>query len=240
MIQLAEDEMMARIVDNPDLRNREGVFRDRLDAGKELSNHILEHRKIEDTVVCAIPAGGVPVGLEIALALKAPLMVGVVRKVQIPWNPEAGFGAVTWDGRVFLNEELLSHLNLSQYEIDAAIERTRENVQERLSIFLGEGILPSIEGKSVIITDDGLASGYTMLAAVDSIKSLAPREIIVAVPTGSKSAVSLVSEVVDELICLNVRGEYYYAVASAYEHWYDLSNEEVEGYLKRARDAGLL
>ena len=92
---------------------------------------------IEDAVICAIPAGGVPPGLEVVRVLKAPLRIAVVRKVQIPWNPEAGFGAVTWDGRVFLNRALMAGLDLSEADVEAAIAKAKWSVEERIEKFTG-------------------------------------------------------------------------------------------------------
>lgn len=219
-------------------RDRVRVFLDRVDAGKQLAL-FLSRLQLADMVVCAIPAGGVPVGAEIALALRMPLMLAVVRKVQIPWNTEAGFGAVTWDERVHLNDRLLSGLGLSAAEIDAAIEKTKRNVKERLSRFGAGKSLPDLTAQCAILVDDGLASGYTMLAAVDAVRALSPAAVMVAVPTGSADAVTRVAEVADRVICLNIRTGYRFAVAEAYLEWHDLSDGEVLMQLERVRAAGL-
>ena len=190
---------------------------------------------IENGIVCAIPAGGIPVGIEIARGARLPFTTVVVRKIQIPWNTEAGFGAMTWDGRVFLNEPFVTRLGLTKQEIDTAIRTTRENVKARQQKFTRDRPMPTVEGKSVILTDDGLASGYTMHAAVQAIRSGSPREVIVAVPTGSPGAISLLKNEADRIICLNIRTSYSFAVADAYRQWYDIPDEEVEGMLGQVK-----
>ncbi|NMC89095.1 MAG: phosphoribosyltransferase, partial [Methanomicrobiales archaeon] len=121
-----------RIVEDRALRDKIGVFEDRTDAGRRLASILSSMETIEDAVICAIPAGGVPPGLEVVRVLKAPLRIAVVRKVQIPWNPEAGFGAVTWDGRVFLNRALMAGLDLSEADVEAAIAKAKWSVEERI------------------------------------------------------------------------------------------------------------
>lgn len=218
---------MGRILDNPQLRNRKFVFADRKDAGKKLGEFIRAHLEYPDLVVVAIPAGGIPVGKGVALALGAPLELAVVRKIQVPGNTEAGFGAITWDGQVLINEGLRSALGLTPQEVDAAIAVTRKNVQERIARFTGGRSFPRLEGKTTILVDDGLASGFTMLAAVKSIRVSHPARIIIAIPTASASSAERVAPEVDQLVCLNIRRSQRFAVAEAYEHWYDLDDREV-------------
>jgi putative phosphoribosyl transferase len=230
---------MGEIREDLRLRDRLLPFTDRADAGRRLATY-LSGLAPADAVICAIPAGGVPVGVEIALALRLPLLLAVVRKIRIPWNTEAGFGAVTWDGRVHLNERLLAGLNLPEGEIAEAITTTQDNVRDRITRFGTDSSFPRIAGWGVILVDDGLASGYTMIAAVDAIRACDPSVVVVAVPTGSAGAVARVSGEVDLLVCPNIRTGYTFAVADAYTHWHDLSDAEVLAQLQRVRDAGLL
>ncbi len=218
---------MGEIIENPRLRDRNYVFTDRHDAGRQLGAFIKTRPGIRDPLVLAIPAGGVPVGKEVAVALGAPLSLAIVRKIRIPGSTEAGFGAVTWDGKVIINERLRSSLGLSQPEVDLAVAETRKNVTERINRFTGGKGIPGLEGKTIILTDDGLASGFTMLAAVQSLRTHSPAGIIVAVPTASASSADLVSRAVDQLVCLNIRTTWRFAVADAYEQWYDLDDREV-------------
>jgi predicted phosphoribosyltransferase len=218
---------MGIIIDNPRLREQRFVFYDRHDAGRKLGALINSRPLLPDPVVMAIPAGGVPVGVEIARTLGAPIGLAIVRKIQIPGNTEAGFGAVTWDGQVLINEQLRATLGLSQGDVDAAIAATRRNIRERIARYTTGRPFPDLKKKCVILTDDGLASGYTMLAAIASIRTMHPERVIVAVPTSSASSAELIAREADEVICLNIRSGYRFAVAEAYRHWYDLDDSEV-------------
>jgi len=228
-----------RIIEDRTMRDRLGVFEDRTDAGRRLAATLSQLEMSAEAVVCAIPAGGVPPGLEVARALKAPLRMAVVRKVQIPWNPEAGFGAVTWDGQVFLNRALMTGLDLSEAEVNAAVAKARKNVEERREKFSGGRAEPGLEGRTAILVDDGLATGYTMLAAVEAVRAGSPGEVIVAVPTGSLHAVDFIARKVDLVVCLNIRTGRTFAVAQAYERWHDITDQEVQELLIQARDMGL-
>jgi putative phosphoribosyl transferase len=227
-----------RIHEDPALRDRAPVFRDRQDAGERLGRYLADLPGLDHPLACPIPAGGIPVAIAVARALGCPVFPVIVRKVQVPWNPEAGFGAVAWDGRVFLNEDLLRHLRLTPDQVEAAVGKARANVRERVVRFTMAGPPPGPAGRTCIIVDDGLASGYTMTAAAGALRSLKPRKVIVAVPTGSLSAVERVAALSDGLICLNIRSGYSFAVADAYEEWYDLTEEEVIGMLEEAMHPG--
>jgi putative phosphoribosyl transferase len=218
---------MGSIIDNPQLREQRLVFSDRHEAGKQLGVFLASLQKNLDPVVLAIPAGGVPVGKEVALALGAPFSPAIVRKIQIPGNTEAGFGAVTWDGQVLINERLRTALGLSQAEVEAAITMTRKNVRTRVARFTGGKPFPELAGKTVILTDDGIASGFTMLALIKSVRTRTPARIIVAVPTASASSAERIAQEVDQMVCLNIRSSQRFAVADAYAHWYDLDDCEV-------------
>ena len=228
-----------RIIEDRAMRDRRRVFADRTDAGRHLAAALSPLDMDAEVVVCAIPAGGVPPGLEVARALKAPLRMAVVRKVQIPWNPEAGFGAVTWDGRVFLNRALMAGLDLSETDVNAAVAKARRNVEERMEKFSGGRQEPELEGRIAILVDDGLATGYTMLAAVETVLTASPVRVIVAVPTGSLRAVEFIARKADIVVCSNIRTGRTFAVAEAYERWHDITDREVEELLIQARDMGL-
>jgi putative phosphoribosyl transferase len=217
----------AKIVENSAYRDRTSVFRDRFEAGNVLADELKEYAGNPDAIVLAVPAGGVPVGYVIAMEIAVPMDVIVARKIHIPWSPEAGFGAVAWDGKYILNEELVKQLHLTEAEIEQAVTETKINVNERLRKFRGDKPLPHLTGKIVILVDDGLASGYTMLVAVRSVKEKAPKKIVASVPTASLGAIELLVPEVDEIVCPNIRRGESFAVAEAYELWYDLTDEEV-------------
>ena len=162
----------------------EALFENRYDAGRQLAAKLGEY-KGKSVVVLAIPNGGVPVGMEVALALEADFDLVVSRKIPLPLNPEAGFGAVADDGTVILNEELVRRAGLNQQQIDSQVNLVRTEIRRRRLLYRQDRPPALVGGKTVIITDDGLASGFTMLATVASMRSRKPREIIVAVPVSS-------------------------------------------------------
>jgi predicted phosphoribosyltransferase len=213
------------------MRNRGRVFRDRAQAGTVLAGMLGEFRGA-DTLVLAIPAGGVPVAAEIAKQLSLPLDLAVVSKITLPWNTESGYGAVAFDGTVRLNQELIVALGLSPELVQEGIARTQEKVARRVRQLCGDHRLPDPSRRTVILVDDGLASGFTMHTAVDALHRLAAGKIIVAVPTGHAEAVARVAATVDALYCPNIRQGMSFAVADAYEQWTDVSEATVAGILR--------
>jgi predicted phosphoribosyltransferase len=225
---------MATLIENTILRNRNSVFADRRDAGVQLAEK-LRGKVSPDTLVLAIPSGGVPVGLEIAEALGLDMDLVLVRKVQIPWNTEAGFAAVNMDSDLFVNEHLLSLLHLSEDQMERQVNKTKATIEKRSRKFRQGKPFPDIKDRPVILVDDGLASGYTMRAAIAYVRKRKPAAVTVAVPTGSADTVSMLLREVDILYCLNIRESYPYAVASAYRNWYDLEDEDVLALLDRRK-----
>jgi putative phosphoribosyl transferase len=203
------------------------IFRDRSDAGKKLSEHLPQR----DAIVLAIPRGGVPVGYEVAKKLGAPLDLIMPRKLPIPSEPEAGFGAVAPDGTVVLNEGLVGYLGLSPAEIENIVGDVLKEVRRRVREYRGNKPLPDLKGKNVIVVDDGLASGYTMIAAVRAIRKERPKKIVVAVPCSPESSLERLEKEADQVVCLAVQRYGPFAVASYYERFPDLSDDEVKGLL---------
>ncbi|MDR4507065.1 MAG: hypothetical protein MRJ65_02300 [Candidatus Brocadiaceae bacterium] len=222
---------MQNLIEDGSLRDKLFVFHDRQAAGLLLARNLSRY-KGKDVIVLGIPSGGVPVAAEIVKALMLSLDVIIVRKLQIPYNPEAGFGAVGPDGEVVFNKELLKRLYLSEREMKRQIHETKDTIARRSKLFRKKRPFPSLKNRVVILVDDGLASGYTMRAAVNFVRRQEPQKIVVAVPTGSKGTVDSLLVHVDELVCLNVRSGYPFAVAEAYENWYDLGDEEVISILQ--------
>jgi len=207
-------------------RNRVHVFKDRRDAGRLLGEMLAKYQDAT-ALVLALPSGGVPVGVEVAETLNAELDLLIVRKIQIPDNPEAGFGAISPDGVQIINESFLAMLSLSNEAVEAQIKKAMESVKQRNSLFRKSMPYTSFKGKTIIIVDDGLASGYTMLAALRFVKRDKPKKVIVAAPTSSARAIDFILPEVDELFCANIRSGPFFAVAEAYRSWYDLTDEEV-------------
>jgi predicted phosphoribosyltransferase len=227
--------IMSEVIDEPTFRNRIGVFDDRLHAGELLTEKLWEYRKREDAYVVAIPAGGVQVAFIVADRLELPLDLVITRKIHVPWNKEAGFGAISWDGMVILNEPLVASLGLTKEDIDRCVAEETEIIRRRLECFRGNRPFPNLEHRTVIIIDDGLASGFSMLTTVEAIKRIGVKEIVVAVPTAPVSAINLLRPHVDKVICLNIRSGPFFAVASAYKTWYDLDDEDVTDILKQRK-----
>lgn len=223
---------MGTLIEEISLKDRKYVFKDRSEAGRLLSQKLI-HYKGSDSIILAIPSGGVPVAFELKQALSLPMDLIIVRKIQIPGNPEAGFGAMNPDGEVILNQSLLKQIGLTKAEIKTQTTKTESIIKKRGHLFRGDKPFPSVENKTVFIVDDGLASGYTMLAAIRFTREKNPLKIVVAVPTASKRTVDSVLPEIDELVCLNIRSGYPFAVADAYENWYDLTDEEVLALLKK-------
>lgn len=216
----------SRVFDLPELRNRTRVFQDRVHAGAILA-HMLEQHRGTDTLVLAIPAGGVPVAAEIATHLDLGLDLAVVSKITLPWNTESGYGAVAFDGTVRINQDLIAALSLPEALVQEGIARTREKVARRLEQLRGARRLPDLTRRAVILVDDGLASGFTMHTAVDAVHELAAKEVIIAVPTGHARAVARLRALVDSVYCPNIREGMSFAVADAYEQWEDVSEATV-------------
>lgn len=221
------------IVEAPSLRNRTNVFRDRTHAGAVLSDMLSSYRGT-DAIVLAIPAGGVPVGAVIARELETALDVAVVSKITPPWNTEVGYGAVSFHGEVRLNEPLVARLGLSDEQIREGIDRTKQKVRRRMRQLRGERPFPDVSQRSVILVDDGLASGFTMRVAVESLRRLGATRTLVAVPTGHQNAAQTIARQVEGVYCANVRGGYRFAVADAYERWSDVEEETLRRYLDSA------
>jgi predicted phosphoribosyltransferase len=186
--------------------------------------------------VLAIPAGGVPVAAQVAAKLKVPWDLVLTRKLHVPWNREAGFGAVAWDGSLLLNEPLAASLRLTGDEINQCIAEERAVIAARSQAFRGSRPFPDLTEKTVIVVDDGVASGFSMLTTILALKKHTIAELIVAVPTAPRSAIERIQPHVTKIVCLNIRSGFSFAVADAYRIWYDLSDREVRALLI---DAGL-
>ena len=202
------------------------VFRDRQHAGDVLARMLHPYQKVINMVL-GIPAGGVPVGAVVAEILRIPFDVAVVSKITLPWNTEAGYGAVAFDGTVQLNKALMAQIGLSETEIRAGIEATTTKVRRRVENLRKKSPFPALSGQSIILVDDGLASGFTMLVAVEALKKAGAERIIVAVPTAHKGSMSAIVSKVTAVFCPNIRSAWRYAVADAYERWSDVDESEV-------------
>ncbi len=210
---------------------RRPFFRDRQAAGRVLAGVLSDSYAGVAGIVFAIPRGGVPVGYEVAQVLDVPLDVIVPRKIPIPWETEAGFGAITADGTLLLNEQLVAQLGLTEAQIKRLAAQVQQEVRRRLRVYRGSRPTPDVKGRTVFLIDDGLASGFTMLTAVRSVRKMGPARIVVAVPVSPRSSVNRVQGEADEVVCLVVQESPPFAVASFYRSFPDLSDDEVLAYL---------
>lgn len=214
-----------------ELRDRERVFRDRAHAGLGLAG-MLDAARGSNALVLAIPVGGIPVAAEIARQLELDIDVIVVSKITLPWNPEAGYGAVAEGGKVRLNDSIVESAGLSAEEVEYGIERTRARVERRIRLFRGERPFPAVERRPIYVVDDGLASGFTVSLAIEALRARGGSEIHIAVPTAPYSSARDIETEVASLVCPNLRTGWSFAVASAYERWYDEDEERVAEILQ--------
>lgn len=212
------------------------AFRDRQDAGRVLTGHI-DPEPTKDAAVLALPRGGIPVGEPLADRLNATLEPVPVRKLPIPSSPEMGFGAVAIDGSRILNERVVRHFRISQAEIESATEEVLAEVRRRAREYGGTQLSPDVKGKAVYLVDDGLATGFSMVAAATMVRKLEPRLLVLAVPVSPLRSFHAVEEYFDEIYCLYAQAVGSFAVASFYRDFHDLSDDEVHAVLQRRRSA---
>jgi predicted phosphoribosyltransferase len=206
------------------------MFDDRIEAGKKLAGRLSSYRD-QDTIVLAIPRGGVVVAAEVAGELGAPLDLIIPRKIGAPGNPELAIGAVAGEGKPLLNESMIKSMRLPSGYIEEAVRSEVEEIKRRRKEYLGDRPRPSLKGKTVIIIDDGLATGYTALAAVRSVTSERPAKVILAVPVAPRETVKFLEPEVDELIVLETPA-FFYAVGQFYHDFRQVSDWEVKEILK--------
>ena len=202
------------------------MFRDRVDAGKRLAEELLEYKE-RDVIVLAIPRGGVIVGYQVAHRLSAPLDLIIPRKIGAPMNPELAVGAVSQDGTIVLNNEFVKMLRIPESFIKEEAKRQIWEIERRMKKYRGEGKpLPMLKGKTIILVDDGIATGATMRAAVVSIKKQKPAALVVAVPVGPKDTIMTLKNEADRVVCLETP-EFFHAIGQFYEDFRQISDEEV-------------
>ncbi len=208
-------------------------FSDRAEAGRLLGAELASRNLSKDSIVLALPRGGVPVGFEVARALGAPLDIVVVRKLGVPWQPELAMGAIASGGSRFLDEKLIRQMGISQGAVEAIAARETQEAERREQLYRGGRPALDLRNRTVILVDDGLATGSTMLAAVKCVKSLEPVSLIVAVPVGSKQACAHIRKWADKCVCL-ATPEPFVAVGEWYEDFGQTSDAEVRDLLAQA------
>jgi putative phosphoribosyl transferase len=216
-----------------DVPDRNRVFRDRSDAGRQLGERLVRMHIGGELIVLGLPRGGIPVACEVAAALGAPVDVLVVRKLGAPFNPELAVGSIASGGVIVYNRWLLAELGLDEEALAPILDRERRELTRRERVYRGDKPVPKLDGKTVIIVDDGAATGATMHAGVKAVRALGPRRIVVAVPTSSQEAADRLAAVADEVVALSTP-EPYLAVGTWYQVFDQLSDEDVAAWLARA------
>ncbi len=212
-------------------------FLDRRDAGFRLAEKLASLRGRPGLVVLAVPRGGVVVGAEVARALGAPLDIVIARKVGAPDNPELAIGAVAPDGTTVLDEGLVASLGVSDGYIRAAVEHERQEIERRLRAYRGDRPPLDVAGKTVVVVDDGVATGATTLAAIRYLRKQNPGELILAVPVGPPETIQRLSREADRVVVLYTP-ELFWAVGAFYQRFEQTTDQEVVELLREAAEEG--
>lgn len=206
---------------------------DRPHAGKILATHLKKYANKEDVIVLALPRGGVPVAYEIAKSLSAPLNVFIVRKLGVPGHEELAMGALASGGVILLNEELINYLHISKSSIDEVIKSEEEELSRRESLYHVNEETPVLKDKTILLVDDGIATGSTMHAAIMALRQQKPAQIIIAVPVAAQDTYREMTKLVDQIVCPLIPINFY-AVGLWYESFSQTSDDEVCELLEKA------
>ena len=206
-------------------------FKNRAEAGKKLAE-VIKEEGLEADLVLAIPRGGLPIGREVANALNARLDVLGVSKISAPANPELALGAVTGDGIYYLNKDIINRTGIQSQYLDETIQIEAQNASKKEKYIRKDKPPEAVEGKNIIIVDDGLATGATAKVALESIRDSNPRKIIFASPVASKNSIKLLQGDADDLIILETP-EDFTSVGQFYREFPQLSYEQAHEYLEK-------
>ena len=209
------------------------IFRDRTDAGQRLAAELQKYANRPDVMVLALPRGGVPVAYEVAEELRAPLDVFLVRKLGVPGHEELAMGAIAMGGVRVLNTDVVNYLNIPDEVIDAVAAEEQIELSRREKLYRGERPVPNVRGQTVILVDDGLATGSSMRAATDALRKQEPARIIVAVPVSAPQTCEELQMQVDEIVCV-MTPEPFYGVGLWYEDFSQTTDDEVRELLGRS------
>ena len=208
-------------------------FLDRSDAGKKLAEKLKNYQNGKDLIVLGLPRGGIPVAYEVAKAFKAPLDVFLVRKLGLPNQPELAMGAIASGGVRVMNENVVRRSGVSEQQVEEIVNEEQKKLQEREEIYRGARPEIGIHGKTVLLVDDGLATGASMQAAVSALKEFDPEKIVVAVPTAPRDTCQEFESLVDEVVCLRTPSPFW-GVGGSYQNFSQTSNEEVRELLEKS------
>jgi putative phosphoribosyl transferase len=211
-------------------------FRDRADAGRRLAGELQHYANRDDVVVLGLPRGGVPIGYEVATALHAPLDVFVVRKIGLPWQEELAMGAVASGGVRVLDRNLIRVAHVSDDDVERIAQAEERELERRERLYRDDRPFPNLRGKTVILVDDGLATGASMRAAVEALRHEEPAHIVVAVPVAAPETCNAFRDLVDEIICAETP-EPFQAVGLWYDDFSQTTDDDVRDLLARGAGA---
>lgn len=211
-------------------------FSNRSEAGRVLAGELQRYAGRNDVLVLALPRGGVPVGYEVARALAAPLDVFLVRKLGVPGHEEYAMGAIAEGGAMVLSREVIEELRISQPALEATVQRERAELERRGQLYRKERAALGVRGKTVILVDDGLATGSSMRAAISALRNLQPARTVVAVPVAARETCDALRAEADEVVCVRTP-EPFYAVGLWYVDFSQTADDEVRELLAEARTA---
>lgn len=211
------------------------AFRDRAEAGRRLSERLTRYAHRADVVVLGLPRGGVPVAFEVALRLQAPLDVLSVRKLGVPGHSELAMGAISSGGHYVIDEDLIGLAHITREELLEVIQRELSELERREKLYRAQRPFPDIKAKTVIVIDDGLATGSTMAAAVKALRAQQPTRVVVAVPVGAASTCRMLGRYADEVVCAETPADFR-AVGLHYDDFHQVDDGEVHDILQRAAE----
>jgi putative phosphoribosyl transferase len=209
-------------------------FHDRYEAGQLLAARLGHLKGKKEVLVLGVPRGGVVIGYEIAQALKVPLDVYIARKIGAPYNPELAIGAVASDGTRVVDEQLARQVDAQADYIEREVRKQREEIARRLAAYRGDRPIEKMEGRTIILADDGVATGSTLLVAIRALRAQRPARLILAIPVGPPDTVARLGAEVDEVVCL-AEPPVFWAVGAFYEDFSQTSDQEVVELLQAAR-----
>lgn len=212
------------------------IFQNREEAGRQLALKLQHYRGRPDTIILALPRGGVAVGYQISLALHVPLDVFLTRKIGAPSNPEYALGAIGETGNLYLNPDAVAEFGLTEEDVKESVEIQRHEISRRQQLYRQGRHLPVLKDRIVIVVDDGIATGSTFFASVDGIRSQDPRRIVAAIPVGPAETIAKAKRCVDELIVL-ATPEPFWAVGNHYVDFVQVEDREVVQYLNLAEES---
>lgn len=209
------------------------TYKDRVEAGQALARKLGTYRDRKDVLVLGLPRGGVPVAYQVALALRAPLDIFLVRKLGVPGHQELAMGAVASDGTLAVNTEVMEALAISEATFHRVLRCEQAELARRARLYRGQRPPPGVQDRTVILVDDGLATGSTMQAAIAALRQLEPARIVIAVPVAAPDTAATLRAVADEVICLSTP-EPFFSVSQGYEDFSQTSDGEVRTLLSQA------